>query len=91
MRSNKNRVFGGFTRVSWQNLDGDYIEDEKAFVFSMDKFKVYRVFKPSGAIYCHHSWGPSFGGNALGLRTNPLNSLNGGQCRISGSGDGSHY
>ena len=46
---------------------------------------------PKNAIYCHPSWGPSFGGNALGVRSDPMNAINGSQCRTNGFGDGSFY
>ena len=91
MRSGAGRVFGGFTKEAWQSENGLYVEDEKAFIFSLDRQQIYRVQKPSGAIYCHTSWGPSFGGNALGVRSDPMNAINGSQCRTNGFGDGSFY
>ena len=92
IKSRSGRVFGGFTSKNWQSLpEGGYREDELAFLFSINKQRIYRVRKSSSAIYCHEKWGPSFGGNALGLKANPLNTENGSQCRTNGYGDGCAY
>ena len=91
LKSRPGKIFGGYTTKDWQSSQGTYVDDEKAFVFSIDKQKVYRVYKSSGAIYNHANWGPSFGGNALGLRTDPMNKPNGAQCRTNGFGDGSFF
>ena len=37
MKSKAGKVFGGFTKASWQSYAGVYIEDDRSFVFSMDK------------------------------------------------------
>jgi hypothetical protein len=39
--SNAARVFGGFTQESWDSKSGDK-NDESAFIFSMDRKKIYR-------------------------------------------------
>ena len=72
-KSKPGRIFGGYTAKDWKSSQGDYVDDEMAFVFSIDKQRVYEVYKSSGAIYNHAGWGPSFGGNAIGLKTDPMN------------------
>ena len=53
MKSKAGKIFGGFTRQTWESLGGQLKEDEKAFIFSLDLLKVYRVAAPSKAVYCH--------------------------------------
>jgi hypothetical protein len=47
---NGNR-FGGYTTQSWEG-DGIDKKDDNAFVFSLDKMKIYNVKKGEIAIYC---------------------------------------
>ena len=58
--SNGNR-FGGFTMRDWA---GNCIQkkDEKAFIFSVDKNKIYRVLPDQVAIGCYPNFGPIFFG-----------------------------
>jgi hypothetical protein len=79
MRSKAGKVFGGFTRQSWESLDECLKEDEKTFLFSVDLQKTYKVAASSKAIYCNEPWGPSFGGYALALTTDPMNLELGGR------------
>ena len=59
VRSANGKRFGGFTSCSWQ---GNSIEkkDENAFIFSLDKLKIYNVIEGEDAIGCYPSFGPVF-------------------------------
>jgi hypothetical protein len=61
-KSKANRVFGGFTQMSWKANHGGYKTDERAFIFSMDRKQIYKVISNIHAIYCFPSDGPDFGG-----------------------------
>ena len=43
------------------------------------------------AVYCIPSWGPSFGGYALGLYGDPLNKEGAGYCYTNGHSNGANY
>ena len=60
MDNNGNR-FGGFTMRDW---GGNCIQkkDEKAFIFSLDKNKIYGVLPDQVAIGCYPTFGPIFFG-----------------------------
>ena len=60
MDTNGNR-FGGFTMRDW---GGNCIQkkDEKAFIFSLDKNKIYGVLPDQVAIGCYPNFGPIFFG-----------------------------
>ena len=59
VKSANGKRFGGFTSCSWE---GNSVEkkDETAFVFSLDKMKIYDVIKGEDAIGCYPNFGPVF-------------------------------
>ena len=61
--------FGGFTTSSWS---GDCIDkkDEDAFVFSLDKMKVYTNIPDEDAIGCYPKYGPIFLGCQIRIYDN---------------------
>ena len=61
VRDNNGNRFGGFTMRDWA---GNCIQkkDEKAFIFSVDKNKIYRVLPDQVAIGCYPNFGPIFFG-----------------------------
>ena len=79
-KSKAQRVFGGFTQEGWESGSGKWKKDEKAFIFSMDRKQIYRVVNAQNAIYCDSSYGPTFGGHALGLSGDPINKEDAGCC-----------
>ena len=89
-KTKANRVFGGFTQQSWDS-ESEWIKDDKAFIYSIDKKKIYRVVDAQEAIFCGSNWGPTFGGCALGLHGDPLNNEEAGYCYTNGYHDGSFY
>ncbi len=50
-KSNQNRRFGGFTTIPWDN-SSQYKDDKVAFLFSLDKMKIYPYKNQGHAIYC---------------------------------------
>ena len=57
-------IFGGFTSAAWDSR-GQYKQDANAFIFSLvnqdNKPLKMKTIKPKNAIYCHSSYGPTFG------------------------------
>jgi hypothetical protein len=49
----------------WESSSGKFKDDERAFIFSIDNHKVYKVVRSDGALYCNSKEGPAFGGHAL--------------------------
>ena len=62
IKSAGNRRFGGFTSVQWtSSTSGEYKDDANAFLFSLDKQKIYSYKKNGKAIHCYKDYGPTFG------------------------------
>ena len=62
IKSAGNRRFGGFTSVQWTSpTSGECKDDPNAFLFSLDKQKIYSYKKNGKAIYCYKDKGPIFG------------------------------
>jgi hypothetical protein len=57
----------------------------------MDRKQIYRVIDAQKATYCNSSWGPNFGGQALGLYGVPLNKEDTGGCYTNGYSEGAFY
>ena len=57
--TNDNAIFGGFTRVPWDDSDENK-DDEDAFCFSADNKKIYPLKKYCSAIGCDKNSGPRF-------------------------------
>jgi hypothetical protein len=51
--------FGGFTSVGFDG-NGYELRDDKAFLFSIDKQKIYDIIQGNNAIYCNRRFGPIF-------------------------------
>ena len=60
VRTNKGYRSGGFTSQSWTS-SGSNIDDENAFLFSLDYKEQYFSDDGKNAIYDNYSYGPSFG------------------------------
>ena len=62
IKSAGNRRFGGFTSQTWQSYpNGEFKDDKNAFLFSLDKQKIYSYKNDNKAIYNHKDYGPTFG------------------------------
>ena len=59
VKSTNDKRFGGYTTCSWE---GNSIEkkDDNAFVFSLDKMKIYDIIPGEFAIGCYPKYGPVF-------------------------------
>jgi hypothetical protein len=66
VKSKNGKRFGGFTTQDWK---GNSIEkkDENAFVFSLDKMKIYDIIPGEDAIGCYPKYGPVFLGCQIRL------------------------
>ena len=60
VKSIGNKRFGGFTSNSWDSIS-EYKDDQNAFIFSIDKQKIYPCKNHKYAIYCNIKEGPIFG------------------------------
>jgi len=90
-------VFGGYTTQMWR--DGDFVNDNNAFVFSIDKKRKYKIKKPEHAIRFSFQDFWLFGcdiivyGNCTKRNINRVNNetydipekfeLNGGECKFT--------
>ena len=62
IKSAGNRRFGGFTTAQWSSpTSAEYKDDPNAFLFSLDKQKIYSYKKNGKAIYNYKDYGPCFG------------------------------
>ena len=59
VQTNDNAIFGGFTRIPWDDSDKNK-DDEDAFCFSVDNKKIYPLKKYCSAIGCDKNSGPRF-------------------------------
>ena len=59
VKSSNGKRFGGYTSCDWTGNNIDK-KDDNAFVFSLDKMKIYEVIKGEDAIGCYHKYGPVF-------------------------------
>ena len=59
IETNKGKRFGGFTSCSWK-ADCFTKKDECAFIFSLDKMKIFDVIPGEEAIGCYPKYGPVF-------------------------------
>ena len=61
IKSAGNRRFGGFTTQIWDSSGGKWKDDKNAFLFSLDKQKIYPYKNDGKAIYSYKDYGPCFG------------------------------
>ena len=74
IKSAGNRRFGGFTTQTWDSSD-KYKDDKNAFLFSLDKQKIYPCKNKFNAIFCRKDGGPNFGySNDIYIGKNPIQS-----------------
>ena len=62
IKSAGKRRFGGFTSIQWSSTSGqEWKDDPNAFLFSLDKQKIYSYKKDKKAIRNYDYRGPCFG------------------------------
>jgi len=72
VQTTKNKIFGGFTPLNWDNSGGNKIDkNNQTFIFSLDLLKKYDLInKEKEAIYCNKQYGPYFGGRDFSIESN---------------------
>ena len=74
VKTSDGKRFGGFTSQKWQKND-NYVIDNTAFLFSLDKKECYYIYDANHAIYGNKSRGPCFGsGHDLCLHSGCLSN-----------------
>ena len=82
IKDNKNNIFGGFTKVTWEKKDLRK-NDPESFLFSLNKNKkYYQKHKEYETIYCYSAYGPWFYGGDIGFNRNNMS-----QCISNGTGE----
>ena len=69
IETDKGKRFGGYTSTTWEGKSVDKL-DENAFVFSLDKMKIYDNIKGENAIGCYPKFGPVFLGCQIRIYDN---------------------
>ena len=67
IKSDNNSIFGGFTKIGFQKASDIKYKDDSAFVFSLDKQKIYPAIKGKDAIRCCSCCCPQFYKNTIYL------------------------
>ena len=62
IETTKKRKFGGFCSIGYKSF-GDSQIDNSAFIFSLDKLKVYNVIKNKTAVFWNSNYGAMFAGS----------------------------
>ena len=75
VKTTNRRRFGGFTDLQWDQ-SGNYKTGSNPFIFSLDEKEIYYSKNGSNSIYCHSSYGPTFGGGHDFYICNNCNSSN---------------
>ena len=61
IKSKGNRRFGGFASETWESKEiGEYKDDKNAFLFSLDKQKIYSYTNDGKAMFNDKNSGPHF-------------------------------
>lgn len=63
IKTSDGKRIGGFTFKDWNKNTNNYISDNKAFLFDLDKNQRYNVVNADKAIYSGGEYGPIFGGH----------------------------
>ena len=59
IKTTKGYIFGGFTSIGFDS-SGFELNDDNAFLFSIDKQKIYDIVIGNAAVYCNSRFGPIF-------------------------------
>ena len=69
IETDKGKRFGGYTSVDWKGKCVNK-KDENAFIFSLDKMKIYESIPGKNAIACYPKCGPVFSGCQIRIYDN---------------------
>ena len=69
VKTDKNKIFGGFTPLDWNSKGGTICDESKGtFIFSLDLMKKFEMINiKKKAIRCESEHGPIFGDYDIGL------------------------
>ncbi len=81
IKSKNGKRFGGYTSCSWKGNSKEK-KDENAFLFSLDKMKIYPIISGQDAIGCYSEYGPVFMGFQILIKDNFFK--NGGTTYLKG-------
>ena len=71
VKTTKNKIFGGFTPLNWDNSGSKIDIDNQTFIFSLNLMKKYDMINiKKQAIYCRTGYGPYFGGKDFSIEYN---------------------
>ena len=72
IKTKGNKKFGGFSSESWETNSEIPIHknDKTAFIFSLNNYRFFNVFKPEKALYCSKKLGPVFGNGEIFIPDN---------------------
>ena len=84
VKTTKGHRFGGYSSIPWKNLNGGFGEDDKNFIFSLDKQKKYNIKNPKKAIQTYSTYF-AFGGGSDFLLNNKCTSTNSNYNNNSGT------
>jgi hypothetical protein len=73
VKTTKGRRFGGYSSISWKDMNGGSCEDKNNFIFSLDKQKKYSIKNPKRAIETYYNYF-AFGGGSDFLVENKCTS-----------------
>jgi len=75
VKTTKNKIFGGFTSLNWNNQDGNLFDPSiQTFIFSLNLMKKYDIINPKKtAIECVKNFGIVFGDHDFSLKENMKN------------------
>ena len=82
VETDKNARFGGFTTCNWGG-NCELKMDKNAFVFSLNKFKIYDIIPGEKAIGCFPKYGPIFLGCQIVIYDNAF--IHGGSTYLRGA------
>ena len=82
-QTKKGFKFGGYTETLMDFSKGQDFKDPNAFVFSIDKMKIYEnLQKDKSAVDHSTNWGPIFRGSAFAVWDKKFFSYNGKTCFV---------
>ena len=78
VKTGGHRRFGGFTTQTWNQVSSYTKTDQHAFVFSLDKLKIYPYTNNGRAIRCDNNYLPTFGVGTCDFRlySKPISDVN---------------
>ena len=72
-------IAGGFTTVAFESLSNNFFKpnyDGSTFLLSVNRRKVYSLKNEDKALWCKRDFGPVFGSNGIGIRSDYKDNQN---------------